>query len=1110
MPTIAEISQRDHYECAYVLFIEGIEYAFATLHSDNALLGSGSGSWIYGYETEASVLAWEASGTRTVLPGLAIPKKLPRGRMDPKTGMPQRTSTNFEILDIDGTVGQLFATEGKDERFIHELIPAGTVALSSSVQSSDPSGTSSSFDKHIGIERIGPAGERRFHYCYPFQGIGLEHTAVPSDLIANGMTISAISDEPVQFAGRHCCLYKIIRQEDGTWPNWLEQYDSGVSLVWQGRMRDHGEFQGDKKWRIQCDGFESYMHKRLGAGVHNTWQKISSVIKPVSEQNGKLAIRLCFATQGDAGTGLPGALYLCNAVGYEYNTSPFASPAFVSLNKHSIIDQINLSINDLKDGSGSEFSGTDTAAGDEFNDEWNGSRVGGRFEFRSNGAILFGKEDQDQNGAVFGATVAFISMHVSAWRAMGFEPEAMAASFDDPETPFSALLFSKLEKGSTSGLGTPTGWSAVPGDDYWELRLDSSGPETSFQQIMNPAFATNNGDNGGVPKLILPVFQGSPEVLQVGSTFKVDKEPIYVPKALQSVSVGYQLLDPAGSNISQADSSRAFVFRGKRATGSAAEVAAQGNEGIEIEAEEIYQVGIVSFDEAHPGIAASQSFVLDQWLDPKPFGLDYRAITGEWISLAPDYQIECAPLVSFDLAGKAYERANNLFTSLLCSTGSAGGWSDTLLDGWVLSYSYGENDPPNTTGALEDGGDIYGADQGLGIPYQLIQDVRDIRDVFEEATGGIDEPLNRARVAYVGSKDSMPLIESLLRTRGLAVSFDGGKIGVQKLEIHDPLESSVIIDESSVWAPPGNPAAAVPSQTMRATGPIDRVDISYRWSPEKGGPALKQSFHSMDAGSSYRTGQMVDKIENHELIPSEWYQKEGEQNYTIFNAEWVRAAREVHSMHRPRFFARRHFTIDGLKIITRVGQQLHMGTKVRFTNPWVATPAGTYGVTDVSGLCLRADLVPSKEHYDVDLLIFAENFSPMPRFMPIGKIASVSGVNVTLESDWANHRQGDDASKFERPGYSTALTSTVCRVMYYDRSEWQFSTDMEIQSIAGNVISMDAFPSDVNPRTDMWLVMDDYATQTAENWVLELGCPITEDDGQHGGGLNIDGVKLIE
>ena len=118
----------DDSECAYVLFIEGLPYAFATPHNFNAntpaegLLGSGASSWIGVSEAALG----ETVGQRTVKPGLIMPSTLPIGRIDLSTGMLESTSATFKLMDFDGTVANLFCNEDADYDVLGQDIQPGT------------------------------------------------------------------------------------------------------------------------------------------------------------------------------------------------------------------------------------------------------------------------------------------------------------------------------------------------------------------------------------------------------------------------------------------------------------------------------------------------------------------------------------------------------------------------------------------------------------------------------------------------------------------------------------------------------------------------------------------------------------------------------------------------------------------------------------------------------------------------------------------------------------------------------------------------------------------------------------------------------------------------
>ena len=242
--TLAQLRALESATCAYMLTIDGLPYAWVTDHHGDALLGSGNGSWIGVYEDAA---AWETVGQRTVLPGLVVPDGLARGALNKKTGLFESTGADFKIIDHDGTLATLFATEATTIGKLGERIAPSQTALGASIIV-DGSAIDLA-DYHVGIEAIGPARERRAYHHLPIQGIGLHHQVhvdAADDAIFADQSPQPVpvTTSPLVFAGRRASLWRLYRDDSLgesylAWPSW-DQY-SASEAVWLGVMRDAGE-----------------------------------------------------------------------------------------------------------------------------------------------------------------------------------------------------------------------------------------------------------------------------------------------------------------------------------------------------------------------------------------------------------------------------------------------------------------------------------------------------------------------------------------------------------------------------------------------------------------------------------------------------------------------------------------------------------------------------------------------------------------------------------------------------------------------------------------------------------------------------------------------------
>lgn len=161
MPDLSTIRLReDAPDVRWVLFIDGCPYAWTTdlgQGGRGSLRGSGASSWIG--LSEDAIGGVETVGARRVLGGLELPPTI-RESLDVKAGELEPNPVTVRLHDVDGLLAQLFGREGKESDILRERIGPGTAALPAT--GLGPGGTVIGlWDRNIGIERIGPAGERR-------------------------------------------------------------------------------------------------------------------------------------------------------------------------------------------------------------------------------------------------------------------------------------------------------------------------------------------------------------------------------------------------------------------------------------------------------------------------------------------------------------------------------------------------------------------------------------------------------------------------------------------------------------------------------------------------------------------------------------------------------------------------------------------------------------------------------------------------------------------------------------------------------------------------------------------------------------------------------------
>lgn len=1108
--TLTQLRAQQSSVCAYGLAIEGLPYIWVTDHPDDALLGSGAGSWIGRYE---DAVGWETVGQRTVLRGLKISSLsgISRGQLNPKTGMLESTGHNFEIVDYDDVLTSIFATEGQEIGKLGERIAPSQTALDATliVSGLTAGNPINPANYHVGIEHIGPSRERRHFYSLPIQGIGLHHQV---HLNAAGDPVGAslspppvpVTASPHVFAGRLVTLWRFYR--DGTigtnylaWPSW-DSY-AATDYEWIGVMRDAGEYKGDRTWTIQCYGPESLLRRTLGGGEHDDWLPIQSATISLDTDERGIAINYRFEQWGAlSGVEEAGLDYQST---HHYNSGGFgaciAAPGLLpaSGTVDDFITAINGAIQDVGAGTRGDFDSNginypggsitnffddDHDAGDS---EFNDCRLEGtptKLIIRRNESV----------SSVAGAVSVVICMHEKVWRLLGFDPGLQdGGGSTNLSSRAQAYSFDAVGAGDVffyaSGSVDNTTSQEVPGDGYWSGWFTSARLNRPGDLYSGSVYGID-GDGGertyeGVSQHTpIILTKATPQTITIGASFP------------------YIATDPAIGTAS--DAARYFVFRGKRTVGDALEGAVLTDEDgtivDELETEDEFQVAEVEWN--HSGTnygsvddsAGAPTLTISDWMPPRKFGVDRPAFDGEWVGHASGkYALEMRPMVSWVYRNAlGIERAWAVFAQILLSTGSG-------------SYL-----TPGLNGATTDietffADDLSNSDWGLGIPHEIVQNPTDIRDAFASSAidGDAHSALNQVRYLYAGSVESHDVIQDILRPRGLALSLSGGQFGVVPFTLPDPSDAAYALNENDLYGDIGNPAGIHATQTLRVSGPIDHTKLAVRMDPSKGSAADEMFVRSRDPGARTRRGDFEEQTTGHGLIPTGWKVGEWSGEPDGWEQDWLTLWGDT----IPNFYAKRHFVWRAT--VSRIqGQFLRPGTIVTLSDRNVINPAGGYGITNAVGLVLKADLDDAEAHsYGVEILIFANQFDTVRTLAPIARIASgyTGGSSVTVSADNFGHGGTGDGLRFSEPSWSNVGGNLVVCVLEWDRTGWTLHSGdtQEVTATTATTVTLSgAFSTTFHARTHKWLVAAPYASQNANEWPRTVLYPICLADGTYAGG----------
>lgn len=1094
MPTVAELrSQYDETAiCALALFIEGVPYVWVTDHDDanegafGTLLGSGPGSWMGSYETEGAYSTHEVTGQRIVVPGLKMPGSVSKGKLDPDTRMLESSSVTFEIVDLDGILAGLFASEGKDHEILGERIAPGFSApdattIVQGLQTVDVA------NGYVGIERFGPSRQRRFFYPFPFRGVGLHHQCYsasdPASLDGPAPTIVQTADSaavgPLVWAGRQVALYRLYRdpnadpEDPASWAHWGEQFDAGA-LEWWGVLKDRGEIVNGATWRIQCFGPESLLRRKM-ATIDMGWMPVSTTTFSLSEEERGIAVS--FTLNDEDVAGVP--IYVTfESVGF---TTPGLLPA--SGTPQDYADAIASIVADVADG---------TIPGDV--DTGEGTFIGGDVDGT---AVQFLIDLVSIRRGDGGPSVSMLlAVHEKVWTALGWELNEQILGIGDQPVNEYELHGKEIAAGENyaqGGGGVSDDSFETPGPGYWALRF-------STNSLTNPI----DGDNGGTDRHYRPKFaQGN-----VTTFFQTGDQSFSIVDGGTSPYIEPDNTVEHGIH----DRARFFMFRGKRTIAKEG-VAVNGEgeqvEDIEIETYDETQIGCVRWNNSGGyGMvdegADGPDFYLRWFRAPRLFGVDRPFFDGEWASLAgTEYGIECKPLSAYGYRsqGTHLERAWGVLGQLLLSTGTAAGYSAGE------PFDFGVNTSPDAVDDATWIADAVGSELGLGIPYQLVQSPPEMYAAFDLGDYGDNDAtphggINQVRYVYGEPFESFEMIESILRPRGLAMTLRGGLYSVDNFGLFDPDDVDLVINETEVDADINDPRTVVPSQQLRAASSIDTTGIQVRRDPFSGEYLRDYQHHARDPGAKTRRGDLKLDLREDGLVPHGWSASGGGD----ITDPWEGTLRQIWAFNEPTWRAKRHFLVQ-VKLHRIEGQNCWPGTRVRFSNRWVFSPAGEYGVSGALGIVLSVTANYREETYDVEILVFADQFDGLRIFSPIARITNpyTGGASITLLSDanFLDHGEGNDGTRFSEPSWSSVGGQARVVILEYDRCNYTLhSADVGVvaSTSAFNVTLEDPFATTFHAYTDKWIVMASWDDQASDGWVRALGLPIVEEDHEHSAG----------
>jgi len=1066
MPSVAELRRRASQRLGYVLFIEGIEYAWTDLDD---LVGT---AWI---GTEY--------GPRTVVRGLTVPESWEEAVEIRDGGMLETDEVAFGLVDFDelvvGLIGSQRDTQGQDQLGEHlspldKTCPAQLQGIGTSV-------TVDMHNRFVGLERIGPDGQRGWFWCLPVEKrdrLRRDHPVAEfSDSVQGDLSLPPIfvTDDPIQFAGRRVALFEVTRDDDGTWPSWRETYEGG-GLVFMGEMLDEGELAGVREWRIRCSGFDSMFRKPLNSTKPDIGFEVQGKVALEPEQRG---IAVWFTRESEGGSSFELELHDgCFFTDGSGNPRGHFSASDDTVDE--IIAHIASQVEIARDGlSGSE----DSTDGDApyADDPGNSSGSARWATFTKTAATI--RVSKGTSGAPLWGTM-FICMHRAAWLAAGWDPEQ--APYRDRNTAEYLDMYPVYNQElHATGHGT----KYTPGDDYW-VGIFSTWPGGDTWPPPHSERA-----NGGANRFYAPTFPGGAFYLRAQA-----QQVVPITQGPGPYMEGIAARAPslyAKINGQQTTAAGYWVFKGVRRTDVEAE-----------DGEDYVQVGLCSWVQDSTGRIAIDgdgfgALYVEAWCDPRTFGYDFKKLEGDWgFSMIQEERLTAYPLGV--VGGLSPNEPDNVFWAvgrMLVGTGTSPATEVEGLNG--IPYA-------KLNGYF---GDYEGFDMALGIPYEHV-DIGSLVTCNDAMPG---PGLQRGRYAKVGQIDAEELLKQFMSSRGLAMGLRRGEFGPRLFfwRIFGPWDpdevvASINANEGDVVGNREQARTLIAKQGIRWKAPVDEWKISYSEEPIEGKMFGDLIAKSQDPEARGRNGKVSASQVDGGLVPDSLWRVTPSWGY--WRGDW----RSLMAREGAAFYAKRHFPIT---VEIRRTIDIGAGDLVFYTDDLPADTDGTYGLSSRLARVLRVRRRTHASSYEVTLLVQAEPLDRVrywaPLVRPWGHDSDINsagsgwvycakpGVIHWEHGNWAGHggTRSDVAGLAEPSWSSTGGTAKVAIDQSFDGKTWGnrvVASVLDVDPI-DNKVQIEIVSGVLLRDTEKLMTLLPIDQQDANSWTREVYAPYTDNAGTHDG-----------
>lgn len=1094
MVGVAELrgKQTLHYE--WVIFIEGIDVAFT---AGNELVGAGVSEWIS-----------TTYGAREIKPGLILPKSI-TVQSDFMSGKLKDTTVKFSIRDIDGSVCDLFKTVRSDEDVLElgERLPPTTTTAPATLLDPSLQNNVTVRDRHIGLEYIGPSGQRRHFWVAPSDvPAGLDHPAPRTK--GEDISYPRVSTEPIEWSGRKVALYKMLYDPvTDTWPNWLQQHQNGA-MRWYGTMRGSGNVKG-RVWTFDCWGPMSWLRKPLGQHRRETLPEIQPGVQLRDEEKG-LALWF-FTQQYDSDGGI-------TVTGFNsYVTYHDGDGDGLAFTTEATADALR---NHVQDAIENVRAGTNTNVLDTA-DAW--TDVDGRHAVMTADRVM-SVSIPNLGGDIRGWGAMGICLHEKVWLALGYEPKAQRALAGDDPAYIQFMRVDAFENGSHPVHDAGEDFTP-PGPGYWYAVLSTIPPG-----LTGELQDWGKLDNNGSLRPWRPLWKGGTVILdhRVGQKLKFGYDAIYLEG-----QNGWQPREGSLVNGNQTDRVALVAFVGQilRADGSG-----------EPTLEDYAQVMRISWRNNDGAIGSDAdgrgTAIVDRLEDPRIYGWDHEAMTAPWVWPAEEpptiYVLNL--IAGFVHAGPDYRHM--CLTRLFLSSGTMAVWdADEEIPDVGINQPEGM-DPDDIDIDYEDvgskfwGGDLERQDWGCNIPPAYL----DFESVVQEAMnlpGGVEDPLNRWRMAWIGSFQSQDLFESLLSGAGWAWSWIPQSDGPPKFGLFTPWKNVSALDvdaemlDANKAGDPKDPSSYEPDQDLRIALPVDRFKITYRYSPEEAATRGSKEFKSLDKGKRHRMGNVYyrgeDKgIEDVGLSDPNLFRKGKDADFYFWNRRSVPGGfRPRFQRHAASYLAGRHFK---LTLVTKDGEDWGPGTTLRITDPRPANPNGTYGLeVHVARVYAATYHLKGELAGATTVRCVAQERGPtvIKLWAPHARVWGYNETDSTLtlkgnywsDGKWLDHgAERSDALGWVKEDWMSGSGNALV-YLWQSRDggdTWPTSLRVELeitnQDTNTHKVTYTNKSGTIYPDTDKLLLPRPYADQGSSSWLRTHYMVVTLDDGTHGAA--VAGSKL--